>query len=119
MPAETACAVVPEPAEGDAVFNPYESEVPYSNHQVVDRPFGVTCPRRGAVVTATGLASAVTATGAELVVKVASAPVEVPASLFATILKWYVLPTWRFAMATASFCGLDPEPPLLTAVFVP
>ena len=73
IPSETARAVVPEPAECDAVFSPYETDVPYSNHHVVESPFGVTWPRSVAVVTAIGVASAVTTIGAELVLNVASA----------------------------------------------
>ena len=58
--------------------------VPYSKYQLVARPFGFTVPFRVAEVGATLLAALVVTVGGELVVKVWSEPLLVPASLVAT-----------------------------------
>jgi hypothetical protein len=87
MPADADRGAVPEPALCAPVFEPYEVDVPYSNHHVVERPFGVTEPRRLAVEGVIETASPVVTVGVELVTKLASLPAVVPASLVATIRK--------------------------------
>ena len=93
--------------------------MPYSNHQVVERPFGVTVPWSVAVVGAIDEASPVTTTGAELVVNVASLPTAVPASLVATIRKWYVRPATRPEIPAEAACALVAEPALFEPDFEP
>src|SRR3954471_5010619 len=119
MPDDTERALRPEPALCDDVFDPEPVEVPYSNHQVVERPFGVTAPRRVAEVGAIAVASPVATVGAELVVNVASLPVVVPASLVATMRKWYVRPATRPLIPAETGCALVAEPALFELVFVP
>ena len=75
---ETALEAVPEPASPVAVFEPYDALVPYSTYQPVDWPFGLTVPPRVAPVGPTAVAAAVTATGADAVVKSPSPPFVVP-----------------------------------------
>ena len=58
--------------------------VPYSKYHVVARPFGSTVPLRVAEVVVTADALPVTATGAEDVVKIPSAPRVVPSAFVAT-----------------------------------
>ena len=55
---------VPEPAAVVAVFDPYEVEVPYSNHQSVATLPGLTVPVSVAVVPPTALTGPVRAVGA-------------------------------------------------------
>ena len=54
----------PEPAAVVAVFEPYEVEVPYSNHQSVATLPGLTVPVSVAVVPPTALTGPVRAVGA-------------------------------------------------------
>jgi hypothetical protein len=58
--------------------------VPYSNHQLVDRPPGSTAPFSWADVGPTSVAGALRAPGGATVTNVRSAPRDVPAALVAT-----------------------------------
>ena len=78
---------MPEPAPVD-VFDPYDVLVPYSTYHEVERPFGFTEPPSVADVGPTPVAGPVTTVGAWSVVNAWSEPVDVPASLVATIRKW-------------------------------
>jgi hypothetical protein len=60
----TATFAEPEPAVVVGVFEPYDVDVPYSNHQVVAVPPGLTVPVSVAVVPPTELTGPVSAVGA-------------------------------------------------------
>jgi hypothetical protein len=72
--ADSLTAVLPEPALFAGVLLPYRVEVPYSNHQVVASPLGMTEPFSLAEVGATAEAPPVDAPGAWLVTNDESAP---------------------------------------------
>jgi hypothetical protein len=94
-------------------------EVPYSNHQSVERPFGFTVPETTAVVGATELASPVTTVGPPRVVNARSDPTLVPASLAATIRKWWVVPGLKPLTSIETDLVLVPEPTPTAALFAP
>jgi len=110
---------VPEPTLTATLFVPYEVEVPYSNHAVVFRPFGLTRPFRRALVCPTFDAELVETLGAAFVVNERSSPFAVPALLAATSRKWYVLPAVSPLTSRATPTDEVPEPALLVEVFEP
>jgi hypothetical protein len=61
---EMSTAALPDPALFDAVFEPYDVDVPYSTSHVVDCPPGSTLPVTVAVVDPTAVVGPVTALGA-------------------------------------------------------
>jgi hypothetical protein len=85
----------------------------------VERPFGSTLPFSFTLVVPTELAEEVTAAGGSAVTNVLSDPAVVPAELFATRRKWYVLPGVSPPTAIETDCDVVPEPADVVAVFVP
>ena len=67
----------------------------------------------------TAEAAPVTTVGGDKVVKTWSVPAVVPASLVATIRKWYVAPGVSPVTVLETLVELDPEPALDDGVFVP
>ena len=61
---ETETFAEPEPAAVVAVLDPYDVEVPYSNHQSVAAPPGLTVPFTVADVPPTAVTAPVIAVGA-------------------------------------------------------
>ena len=86
--AETPVAAVPEPALFAVVFDPYDVVGPYSNHQVVAFPAGLTEPVRVAPDVEAPCAEPVRTTGGPALPKVRSLPKVVPEGLEATRRKW-------------------------------
>ena len=82
--------VVPDPADCVEVLLMIviEESVPHSNHAVVARPFGVTCPFRVASVAPTEVADNVVAVGAAPGVKLEIEPRVVPDPLLDATRKW-------------------------------
>ena len=114
-----ASVAVPEPALREEVREPYDVLLPYSKYHDVERPFGFTEPPSVADVGPTAAAGPVTAVGGLRVVNVLSAPATEPASLVATILKWYVVPGVRPLNVFETFVEFAPDPALDEEVFVP
>jgi len=86
--AETPVAREPEPALFAEVFDPYEVVRPYSNHQVVALPAGLTDPVSVAPEVDAPWAEPVRTTGGPALPNVRSWPKLVPAGLEATRRKW-------------------------------
>ena len=84
--AETAAAVVPDPASTTRVFAPYLDVVPYSNQYLVSVPAGLTEPESVTLDVNAPDAEPVTTTGllAAVVVNVCWTPVLVPDEFVAT-----------------------------------
>jgi len=61
--------------------------VPYSNHAVVDSPFGFTLPLKIALVIVMEVGTSVVTSGEKGVVKLRIVPFDVPPALVATVRK--------------------------------
>jgi len=88
----TPTAAVPEPTLRDDVREPYFVLVPYSNQYDVERPFALTLAVSVAEVESTFAAAPVVAVGWPVVANRTVSLRTSPASLRATMRKWYVVP---------------------------